>query len=117
MVMIMGLVLIWPFYQLYDTFHSRAGKQDVVYLLYQVSLFQMELLNSVIGDGTNYRDTNQLNVLKQAAYAANYSHEHLVIAVEPDSLAELQSIPQLMQYILRLQIGGNRLLKPDEVTT
>ena len=119
-LLVYGIVLfllLWPAVQIYDSLHSRPEKQDAVHLLYQVSLFQMELLNRCLQEGSSVKDTGELNAWKQALYAASYTHERLVLAVGEEELTPLNSLQQLMQYMLRLQIGGERPLKPEELRT
>lgn len=114
---IMACLAALPIYQLAGWYDAKKTKVDAVNLLYQVSLFQMELLGSSINEAGKARDTDQLNALKQAAYSANYTHERLTEAVGEERLEKLESVPELLQFILRLQIGGARTLKPEETTT
>jgi hypothetical protein len=108
------LLLIWPSLQLYGLLQNKAEKADATYLLYQVSLFQMELLGSYLQQVGKLQDTGGLDALKQSLYAVEYTHERLVLAVGSDQLVQLDGINLLLQYTLRLQIGGQRLLKPEE---
>lgn len=112
--LIMACMAAWPIYQLAGWYDAKKTKADAVSLLYQVSLFQMELLSSSLNEAAKAKDTDQLNALKQAAYSANYTHERLTMAVGEDRLEKLDSVPELLQFILRLQIGGGRTLKPEE---
>ncbi|GIP31342.1 hypothetical protein [Paenibacillus sp. J2TS4] len=110
-------LLIWPIYQIYGMLQPSRTKHDATFLLYQVSLFQLELLSNLLGEAEKAAHTGQLNALRQAAYSVNYTHERLVLAVGEDRLSELSSIPQLLQYIMRLQLGGERQLKTEERDT
>jgi hypothetical protein len=115
-----GLVLmlsIWPIFQAIDLFQSKGSDTNPTHLLYQVSLFQMELLSSYLQQTREITDSAQLDALKQSLYSANYTHERLALAVGSDHLAALSSMNQLMQYVLRLQVGGHRVLKADEKQT
>ncbi|MEW9700162.1 S-adenosylmethionine decarboxylase [Paenibacillus sp. SI8] len=116
---IYGIVLflvIWPIYQVVQMLSSHKEEHDATHLLYQVSLFQMELLNNDLAEAGKAKDTAELNAVKQALYSAGYTHERLVLAVGGNEyLTSLNSITQLMQYIQRLQIGGERQLKPEEL--
>ncbi|NEW04471.1 hypothetical protein GK047_00340 [Paenibacillus sp. SYP-B3998] len=97
---------------------SHKEDHDATHLLFQVSLFQMELLNSYLEEARKMKDTAELNAIKQALYSAAYTHERLVLAVGGNEhLNSMSSLTQLMQYIQRLQIGGERQLKPDEIQT
>jgi hypothetical protein len=113
--MIILIILIgWPIYVLYDMSHSGGEQHDAARLLYQVSLFQIELLNSCLKDAAKAADTSGLEPLKQAVYSANFTHERFVLAMGPEKLNALDSLDTLMQYILRLQIGGSRPLHENE---
>jgi hypothetical protein len=111
------LLVAWPVYQVYGAVQGFSERQDAGKLLYQVSFFQMELLGSFLQNIDKTKDTDGLNSLRQAIYTANFTHEHLVLAYGVKELTPLQSLPQLMQYVLRLQIGGQRALRPDEAQT
>jgi hypothetical protein len=108
------LLMIWPVSQLYGWMNNKLEKADATYLLYQVSLFQMELLGSYLQQAAKLQNTTDLDALKQSLYSAEYTHERLVLAIGKDRLVQMESINQLMQYILRVQIGGQRLLRPEE---
>lgn len=108
------LLCLWPLSQLFHFFQGKANEKDAGYLLYQVSLFQMELLNSYLQDPGRIEQTTQLDPLKQALYSATYSHERLVAAFGEKHIPSLRSLSELMQAILRMQIGGQRTLKKEE---
>jgi hypothetical protein len=107
----------WPLYQISQMVGSHVEKQDAGKLLYQVSSFQMELLGSYLHDVNQLQGTGGLDLLRQAVYTANFTHEHLVLAFGEDKLTRLNGLTQLMQYVVRIQIGGQRPLKPDEART
>jgi hypothetical protein len=111
------IIIFWPLYQLHDVFTSDVEKQDASKMLYQVSLFQLEMLNSYLNEAVNVQHTEQLHALKQAAYSANFTHERYVLAVGSDKLIHLDSISAIMQYVLRMQIGGQREVKETERKT
>jgi len=115
--LLVGLLAIGTLWQLLTWTGSKEEKGDAVRLLYQVSLFQMEWLGSYMNDAGGVKSTDQLDSLKQAAYSAGYTHERLTLAVGGGRLAKLSSVDELLQYILRLQIGGARPLKPEEAET
>jgi hypothetical protein len=115
-----GLLLIlsiWPIFQVIDLFQSKLSDANPTHLLYQVSLFQMELLSSYLQQSREITDSAQLDSLKQSIYSANFTHERLALAVGSDHMAALSCMNQLMQYVLRLQVGGHRQLKADEKQT
>ncbi|WP_187273975.1 S-adenosylmethionine decarboxylase [Paenibacillus sp. N3.4] len=112
------LIIIWPVYQLLSMLGPHKEEHDATHLLYQVSLFQMELLNSYLSEAGQMKETGELNAIKQALYSAGYTHERLVLASGGNAyLTSLESLTQLTQYIQRLQVGGERPLKTDELQT
>lgn len=117
MYAIMAILLAWPILQLAEWYGAKREKADAVELLYQVSLFQMELLGGCLNEAGRAKDTDQLNGLKQAAYSANYAHERLAMALGRESIGKLESVSELLQWVVRLQIGGSRTLKPEELKT
>ncbi|MDP5272692.1 hypothetical protein [Chengkuizengella axinellae] len=112
--MIFVILFAWPVYQLVDLYFTKKSEKDSNIMLYQVSLFQIELLNNLISDSMNANNTEQLNALKQFAYTADYTHQHLVLAYGETKLTNIHSFLEIMQYIIRLQLGGDRSLKPEE---
>jgi hypothetical protein len=112
-----AFIIIWPLYQIIHMTHEKTEKPNATKLLYQVALFQMEMLGSFLHDAGQSGNTGELNELKQVLYSANFAHEHLVMAMGEDQLTYLPSLNQLLQFIIRLQIGGQRPLKPDEAQT
>ncbi|GFZ86361.1 hypothetical protein GCM10008018_35580 [Paenibacillus marchantiophytorum] len=118
---IYGVVLfliIWPLYQLIHMLGNPKEEHDATHLLYQVSLFQMELLKSYLEEAAQSKTTDELNASKQALYSAGYTHERLVLAAGGvDYLTPLDSMTQLTQYLQRLQVGGERAFKADEIQT
>ncbi|PZE19953.1 S-adenosylmethionine decarboxylase [Paenibacillus xerothermodurans] len=110
-------LLGWPAYQIYGMLNQPSHKEDAGKLLYQVSLFQMEMLGSFLHDMDKAQDTGRLDALRQAIYTANFTHEHLVLAYGEEEVAPLRGLSQLMQYVVRLQIGGQRPLKAEEAQT
>ncbi|MCS7458750.1 S-adenosylmethionine decarboxylase [Paenibacillus doosanensis] len=115
--LIVAVLIVWPLYQITAMIGSRSEKQDAGKLLYQVSLFQMELLSSYLHDIEKVQDTEGLSPLRQAIYTADFTHQHLVLAFGESELSPLGGLSQLMQYVIRLQIGGQRPLKADEAQT
>jgi hypothetical protein len=111
-------LIIWPVYQLSQMLGHHKEEHDATHLLYQVSLFQMELLKSYLEESAQSKNTDQLDASKQALYSAEYTHERLVLAAGgSEYLTPLSSMTQLTQYLQRLQVGGERTLKPDELLT
>lgn len=109
---ILFLMVLWMVNQLIQVMFPGEATQDAEKMLYQVSLFQLELLNNALHEASiSAWSTEQLNTLKQAAYAANYTHERYRQAIGPSKLTSLESLKELIQFVLRLQIGGYRELK------
>lgn len=113
-VLMCGLLVVLPFWQLADWASTKQAKGDAVQLLYEVSDFQMELLGSTLNEAGGLKTTDQLNEWKRAAFAAQYTHERLAMAVGQDTLGKLDSLDTLLEWIMRAQIGGNRSLKQEE---
>ena len=111
------VLIIWPIYRIYGYLNQHTGSYNASVLLYQVAQFQIELLNSSLTEAAKAQDTRGLDSLRLSAYSANYTHERLVLAVGEGKLTPLHSIDQLVQYVLRVQIGGARALRPDEKET
>jgi len=115
---VLALLLAGAVRQLVHVAGARPEAQDAGYLLYQVTLYQIELLNSNASDAAAASDTKELLPLKMALYAAAYAHERLVLAEGGETkLAPLESLPLLQQYVERLQVGGSRPLKDEEQVT
>jgi hypothetical protein len=112
-----ALVFGWPAYQVYDWMKGRTHHHGAEVLLYQVGAFQVELLGSLLNDSAQSTAAEKLDALKQAAYTASYTHERMTAAFGPDRLTDIACFSQLLQYIMRLQIGGPREIRPDEAET
>lgn len=109
------LVLIgWPIRGIVGYLGQGAGGHDAPMLLYQVALFQMELLGSAAAEAAQADSTRQLDALRLSAYSANFTHERLVLAVNDKAFVKLASVGELVQVALRLQIAGDRPLKSEE---
>ncbi len=115
LILIVCFMIGWPIYQITVLLQSNKHAGDATKLLYQVSAFQMELLNSFLSEAEKSSGTDQLNSLKEAVYSADFTHQRLVLAVGDNKLTPLKSLNELLQYIMRLQIGGNRTLQPGEI--
>ncbi|MDF2723696.1 MAG: hypothetical protein K0Q59_3371 [Paenibacillus sp.] len=111
------LLIGWPIYRIYGYMSVRSETYDASQLLFQVAQFQIELLNSGLAESAKAQDTKELDALRLSAYSANFTHERLVLAVGANKLTALHSLDQLVQYVLRLQIGGERALRADEKET
>ncbi|TNJ66477.1 hypothetical protein FE784_09405 [Paenibacillus hemerocallicola] len=111
------LLIVWPIYRIFGYMSQHSESYDASLLLYQVAQFQIELLNSSMAEAAKAKDTKELDSLRVSAYSANYTHERLVLAVGGNELTPLHSIEALVQYVLRLQIAGERVLKPEEKET
>jgi hypothetical protein len=114
-ILVVSLMLGWSLNSVYHVVNSPENKQSDSHLLYQIAVFQIEMLNSTLSDIPNIKSTQQLTILKQMAYAVDYTHERFLISLGSDKLVELSSLKRMMDYILRLQIGGDRQLKLEEI--
>ncbi|MDR6554016.1 hypothetical protein [Paenibacillus qinlingensis] len=113
-------LIIWPIYQLSQMLGQHKDKEDhdATHLLFQVSLFQIEIVKSSLEEASLSKSTKELDPVKQALYSAEYTHERLILAAGgSEELGSLNVMTQLSQYIQRLQLGGVRALKPDETLT
>ncbi|MCZ8519112.1 MULTISPECIES: S-adenosylmethionine decarboxylase [Paenibacillus] len=117
MYTVVALLILWPLLQIAELLGAKAPQEPAEKLLYQVSLFQMERLNSYLLESTESQNTEELNALRQALYSAQFAHGHLALAYGEEEMSPLSSLQTLMQYLLRLQVGGSRPLKPDELQT
>lgn len=93
---------------------GSASEGDARTLLYQVSEFHIELLDSLLHEAGNAKTSGDLEPLKQAMYTATYTHERFAAAFGTDRVSSLESLNELMQFMLRLQLGGSRPLKEGE---
>jgi hypothetical protein len=110
-----AVLAAWPLYSLFSAAAGSHGKEDAAKLLFQVAQFQMEVLGSYMVDMDQKKSTGDLDALKQALYSAQFTHERLVLAIGEESLGQMDSLKQLQQTILRMQIGSVRPLKPEEL--
>lgn len=108
------VLLTWPAFHIFQMMSSDHEQGNAEQLLFQVALFQMELLSGSLNEATSAKDTAQLNALKQAVYAMKYTHERLV-QVMGGKAPKLTSLNEFMQVVVRLQIGGQRPLKSEEL--
>jgi hypothetical protein len=115
--LVVGVLIVWPIYQIAHSWSKADEKYDSTKLLYQVAQFQIELLYSALAETGKMKQTEELNELRLAVYSANFTHQRLVLAIGESKLTALRSLPELLQVLLRFQIGGERALKPDETDT
>ncbi|WP_438444360.1 hypothetical protein [Gorillibacterium sp. sgz5001074] len=113
-IVVACMMLILPLWQLADWHRTRAEQEDTLELLYQVADFQMELLGSTLGDAAQLKSVGQLNEWKQSAYAVGFVHDRLSQAVGNRDLPRLESVNALLQWIMRVQVGGDRTLRQEE---
>ncbi|MCR8644181.1 S-adenosylmethionine decarboxylase [Paenibacillus sp. N1-5-1-14] len=113
---VLAIVLIWPTVQLLRgsggnaEHHGNAEK-----LLYEVSLFQLEMLGSQLSNLNPMTQTSALDGVKSAVYSVSFTHERVRSALGEDVITDLDGMPQLLQYVMRLQLGASRPLKSEEV--
>lgn len=105
----------WPLVQWVSAVNDRSDPYEPVYLLYQVSMFQLELLHNQLEQAAGAVRSEGLDLLRMSAYSVHYTHERLRLAASPKGeLAPLVSVEEMLQYILRLQVGGSRELNDGE---
>lgn len=110
---VVGAMAAITLFQWIGLFRGKEEPADAKRMLYEVTRFQVELLGGFVAEAAGARATSELNGLKQAAYSVEYAHSRFVRAWGSE-MPELRSASVLMEYIVRLQIGGDRALKPDE---
>ncbi|MFC0212630.1 hypothetical protein ACFFK0_09150 [Paenibacillus chartarius] len=91
----------------------RSG--NAVIQLYEVAELQIELLGSTLKQSVGAKQAAELEPLKQAVYTASFTHERLATAVGEDRMPPLNSLKELSQLMLRLQLSGARPVKAEEV--
>jgi hypothetical protein len=114
LVLLLLLVLGWSLYRLMAVDDGGAAHGDAVKELYKVSFFHIELLSGLWLEAGKTDSAEELDLLQQAAYAANFTHERFVLAMGAAQVTSLESIPMLLQYILKLQIRGGKELDEAE---
>lgn len=115
--LVLALLIVWPISRISGYLSQHDKSYDASLMLYQVALFQVELLASSLSEAARALQTKELDSLRLSAYSAAYTHERLVLAVGESRLTPLHSLDQLVQFVLRLQIAGERALKPEEKET
>ncbi|MEC0372347.1 hypothetical protein [Paenibacillus chibensis] len=108
------LLLIVLAYQAYRMMRPQSGHADAEQMLYEVSVFQIQVLNTSLLDAAHMNNTGELNALKLAAYSAAYTHERLVKSLGMNKLYSFPAIDGLIDLITTWQIGGNRPLSDAE---
>ncbi len=94
---------------------TPAKSEDARSLLYQVSLFQVELLSNFLQGAVRSGKTGgHLDALRNAAFSVSYTHERLALAHGEGRVPPLESAAAIMQYVTGLQIGGERSFKKEE---
>lgn len=101
-------------YEGYRMMRPTVKQEDAGKMLFEVTHFQMEVLNTSLMDSLQASHTVDLNALKLAAYSAHYSHERMVRAYGKGNLQSLSALGQLLDTITKWQIGGNRPLTDNE---
>jgi hypothetical protein len=115
LLMAVSLMIGWSLNSFFHLFQSTAAQKSGSHLLHQVVIFQFELLSSSFSESANLKSSQELNALKQAAYSVDYTQERFLLSLGSGKAAALHSMTRLMDYILRLQMGGDRLLTLEEI--
>jgi len=111
------LMIMWGSYQLIDLYQGKTSRANASRMLYEASQFQIELMSRFMSEAQNARTSAELNAVKNAVYSASFVHDRLVRAYPAGQIDGLESLAELLQYILHLQIGGDRPLKEEERET
>jgi len=111
--LIAAIAVGWPLMELVQAASDRHDPYEAVRLLHQVSVFQMDGLYSRLQQAESAETAGELEGLLHSAYAAQYTHERLMLAAGAGE-KPLASVDALIQYILRLQMGiGGHLTAED----
>ncbi|GIQ70202.1 hypothetical protein XYCOK13_30260 [Xylanibacillus composti] len=108
------ILIGWPIVQMYQVYVAKPEQENATVLLHQVSMFQLQLLQSVTTEAAGAGSTGSLNSLQQAAYTMQFVHQRLELAAGKGKVAGLEALADFQQYLLSLQITGNRALRPEE---
>lgn len=108
------LMIIWGSYQLYDLYASKHTHQNATRMLFEASSFQIELMSRFMSEAVSARMSSQLDSLRNSVYSAIYVHDRLASAFPAGQIDDLASLKEILQYLLHLQIGGERPLKQEE---
>ncbi|CAM3083286.1 hypothetical protein PASE110613_15805 [Paenibacillus sediminis] len=94
--------------------HNSHDGEDPKQMLFEVTLLQMNILNSSLNEAVKAEHTDELNELKLAAYTAKYTHDRFARTFAEGQLDELSGLSKLVAYITSLQIGGERSMTSEE---
>jgi len=111
------IMIIWSMYQLADLYASKAAHQDASRMLFEASSFQIEMMSRFLSEAQGVKSSSELDALTNAVYSASYVHERFARAFPDGQVDRLESLEKIMQYVLQLQIGGDRPLKEEELAT
>jgi len=109
-----ALMVLWGTYQLYDLYASKHAHQDASRMLFEASSFQVELMSRFLSEAVGVKASSQLDSLKNAVYSASYVHDRFVRVFPAGQIDDLASLKEMLQFLLHLQIGGDRPLKEEE---
>ena len=82
-------------------------------MLFEASLFQVEILASRAAEAARAETTGDLDGLKQAAYSVEFTHA-LLRRTKGGDFPELAGVTALLEWIVRLEVGGERRLRSEE---
>lgn len=108
------LMLIWGTHQLLDLYASRNAHQNASRMLFEASNFQIELMSRFLSEAASAKVSSQLDALKNAVYSASYVHDRFARVFPSGQVDQLESLDGVLQFVLHLQIGGDRPLKEEE---
>jgi hypothetical protein len=108
------LILILLGWGAIEVMPMLAQKSDPLYLLYDVSRFQAEMVTHQLNGASEAKSMDHLDSLLQSLYAFRYAHSNLSEATQ-SSIPLLHSDTMLIDIIFRWQLGGDRGLSEDEI--
>jgi hypothetical protein len=102
--------------QLMNQVESPKDRIDVKHLLFDVSLYQIELLNQSLHHHKQLHHTPSLSALHQLLYTVAFTHDKVVLAYGEDYISRMTCIQAFMQLIHRWQLSGERPLLTIEIS-
>ncbi|WP_052339447.1 hypothetical protein [Gorillibacterium massiliense] len=91
-------------YQTVDWYRAKTDKPEAERYLYQICLFQMQALASALQQPPE--GAPEMESLKRLVYIARFSHEKLVLTYGEDRVDTLDSLQELLSYLMGAQISG-----------
>lgn len=103
--LILLILLLLPVYRLMDGGRGKEPDPQAAYYLFQVSCLQMETLAGRLAQGGEEKN---LDSLKEAAYALQFTHDRLKRLYAGQNMVSLDSLPEMMAYFTGLELGEDK---------